>query len=92
MAKLKFDRIVRILGQKGEKITVPADEVWKGTLLYGGELFMNDNRLESVNSISSGGKYMFNPILPNIILGGGTKFYSASSFGTSFTGVAFKVI
>lgn len=74
MAKLKFDRTLNIKTKPGEKVTVPNDEVWKGALVYNSELRINDNTIESVHSASSGGKYMFNPILPNIILGGAQFF------------------
>lgn len=93
MAKLKFDRTLNIKTKPGEKVTVPNDEVWKGAIVYNSELRINDNTIESVHSASSDGKYMFNPILPNIILGGGTIFYEKSQYGgTVFTGLAFKVI
>lgn len=74
MAKLKFDRTLNIKTEPGEKITVPNDEVWKGAIVYNSELRINNNTIESVHSTSSGGKYMFNPILPNIILGGAQFF------------------
>lgn len=74
MAKLKFDRTLNIKTKPGEKVTVPNDEVWKGAIVYNSELCINDNTIESVHSTSSGDKYMFNPILPNIILGGGHIF------------------
>lgn len=93
MAKIKFDRVLNITTKPGEKITVPSDEIWKGSVLYGSTLDINGNRIESVYSPSSNGKYLFNPILPNTILGGGTIFFSTSSnYGTVFTGIAFKVI
>lgn len=92
MAKLKFDRIVNIKLKVGEKGTVPDDEVWKGTLTYTSQLKINDNTMESYFSPSSGGKYGVNPILSNIILGGGAIFSPQSSGTGSFTGVAFKVI
>lgn len=75
MAKLKFDRTLNIKTEPGEKVTVPNDEVWKGALVYNSELRINNiTTIESVHSASSGGKYMFNPILPNIILGGAQFF------------------
>lgn len=93
MAKLKFDRSINIKTKPGEKVTVPNDEVWKGTIFYATQLDLNGNRIESIKSPSSGGAYLFNPMISNITLGGGTIFFSTSSYnGTVFTGVAFKVI
>lgn len=94
MAKLKFDRGLKIQLKLREKGIVPDDEVWKGTLTYTPQIEINGTQIESIMSPSSGGKYLFNPILLNIILGGGTVFTpeGVSSGRATFTGVAFKVI
>lgn len=75
MAKIKFDRVLSITTKPGEKITVPSDEIWKGSVLYTSTLYVNGNFIESIYSASSNGKYLFNPILPNTILGG-VRFFT----------------
>ncbi len=75
MAKLKFDRALNIKTKPGEKVTVPNDEVWKGTIFYATQLDLNGNRIESIKSPSSGGAYLFNPMISNITLGG-ARFFS----------------
>lgn len=80
MAKLKFDRIVRIVTKTQEKIIVPDDEVWKGTLGWRDNLCLNEIE------IADGSQN--NRVAPNVILGGAAIIYSKCIF----TGVAFKVI
>ena len=62
MAKLKFDRIVRIVTRTQEKIIVPDDEVWKGTMGWNDNLYLNDI------TVADGSQN--NRIAPNVILGG----------------------
>lgn len=80
MAKLKFDRIVRIVTRTQEKIIVPDDEVWKGTIGWNDNLYLNDI------TVADGSQN--NRIAPNVILGGGTQI----SGKCTITGVAFKII
>lgn len=62
MAKLKFDRIVRIVTRTQEKIIVPDDEVWKGTMGWNDNLYLNDI------TVADGSQN--NRMAPNVILGG----------------------
>lgn len=90
MAKIKFDRVLNIILKKDEIMNVPNDEVWKGALVYGSEISINEMPIQSVNSLANT-RYMVSPIFPNIMLGGGTKINPNGS-GATFTGIAFKVI
>lgn len=65
MAKLKFDRIVRIVTRTQEKIIVPDDEVWKGTMGWNDNLYLNDI------TVADGSQN--NRMAPNVILGGVLK-------------------
>lgn len=69
MAKIKFDRVLNISLKKDEIMNVPNDEVWKGALVYGSEISINEMPIQSVNSLAST-RYMVSPIFPNIMLGG----------------------
>lgn len=62
MAKLKFDRIVNITLGRDQRTAVPIDEVWKGTLGWQDNLYLNDIE------IASGSQN--NRIAPNTTLGG----------------------
>ena len=88
MAKLKFDRIVNITLGRDEKSAVPIDEVWKGTLGWNDNLYLNDI------TVADGSQN--NRIAPNVILWGGGKLNYGSAGGyahqISFTGVAFKIV
>ncbi|MET3616718.1 hypothetical protein ABID14_000338 [Peptoniphilus olsenii] len=93
MAKLKFDRSLNINIKLREKITVPYNEVWKGTITYSEGLYINGNYMRSSSSTLADSKYVANPILLNIILGGGATFHGIiDDIGVTFTGLAFKVI
>lgn len=88
MAKLKFDRVVNITLGRDQRTVVPIDEVWKGTLGWHDNLYLND--------IEIAGGSQNNRVAPNVTLGGGAKLNSGSagqySNQISFTGVAFKVV
>ena len=73
MAKLKFDRIVNITLGRDEKSVVPRDEVWKGTLGWHDNLYLNEIE------IASGSQN--NRIAPNTTLGGGVKLNYGSAEG-----------
>lgn len=62
MAKLKFDRVVNITLGRDQRTAVPIDEVWKGTLGWHDNLYLNDIE------IASGSQN--NRIAPNTTLGG----------------------
>lgn len=65
MANLKFDRKLNSTLKKDESITVPANEVWKGTIISG-----RDSTIEyEINGISKFGGQ--EPC--NIFLGGGAS-------------------
>lgn len=80
MAKLKFDRNIKISLNKDDKVDVPKDEIWKGTLICGGTSSIEFKTIAYDSVYSSG-------IYSNAMLGGGTSLK-----GLAFTGVAFKVV
>lgn len=80
MAKLKFDRNIKISLNKDDRVDVPKDEIWKGTLICGDASSIEYNPIDYGSAYSS-------RIYSNAMLGGGTLLK-----GLAFTGVAFKVV
>lgn len=79
MAKLKFDRVIKITLGTNNSTTVPSDEVWKGTILVSGlKTKVNGFGVSTENTSSA----------HSIMLGGGSSIQGDGSF----TGIAFKVI
>lgn len=79
MAKLKFDRNIKISLSNDDRVEVPKDEIWKGTLIFGSG--------SSIEFKTIAHESFTNGISPNSILGGGTTLK-----GLVFTGIAFKVV
>lgn len=80
MAKLKFDRNILLKLDTNNSTSVPSDEVWKGTLLYGSDSSVQYRTISLDSRFSNG-------ISLNVILGGGTQLENVV-----FTGVVFKVV
>lgn len=71
MAKLKFDRSINLELKKGDSVTVPNDEVWKGFLLSATDGW-EYNQYSNLNNIQlkQGGTNTENGNLGSVILGG----------------------
>lgn len=79
MAKLKFDRTVNLNLESNDTVTVPNNEVWRGSLFTAGSFAeVNGRNIETKNNAS----------VPVLTLGGGATLKGMCSF----TGVAFKII
>lgn len=70
MAKLKFDRNIKISLSNDDRVEVPKDEIWKGTLIFGSG--------SSIEFKTIAHESFTNGISPNSILGGG---YNTERFG-----------
>ena len=81
MAKLKFDRQININLKDEEKIKVPTDEIWKGTILCRRGSHING---KDVLASSVVGQYA---ISDGTYLTGGTTMD-----GLMFNGLVFKVV
>lgn len=79
MAKLKFDRNIKISLGKDDRVDVPKDEIWKGTLICG-DVSSIEFKTIAYETFTYG-------ISPNSIIGGGTTLK-----GLVFTGIVFKVV
>ena len=81
MAKLKIDRSINLDIEKGESVTVPADEVWK--------ISAHECEYFSINGHKPAfGNATVQPFAYTI--GGGTRL--SGTYSVAITGVAFKVI
>lgn len=92
MAKLKFDRAVKLSFKENEKTTVPNDEVWRGTVTGKGGIVLDASGIGTGNTVGNG-------VITNVLLGGGSTVGAETKASSkdnpsqaSFTGVAFKVI
>lgn len=80
MSKLKFDRLINLSMSKGEAITIPKDEIWKGRF-YG----VNDYAVLYVN----GQKVLESDQELNCIEGATLRL---SESNVTIQGIAFKVV
>lgn len=91
MAKLKFDRAVKLTFKENEKTTVPNDEVWRGTVTGKDGIVLDSSTIGTGNTVGDG-------VITNVLLGGGstvgaeTRRSQDNPSQASFTGVAFKII
>ena len=91
MAKLKFDRGLKLTFNQNEKATVPSDEVWRGTITGKSGIVLDGSGIGTGNNVGIG-------VIPNVLLGGGstvgaeTKASQTIASQATFTGVAFKII
>lgn len=92
MAKLKFDRGLKLTFSQNEKTTVPNDEVWRGTVTGKNGIILNSSSIGTGNNVGNG-------VITNVLLGGGSTVGAETKASSkdnpsqaSFTGVAFKVV
>ena len=63
MAKLKFDRAVKLTFKENEKTTVPSDEVWRGTITGKSGIVLDGSGIGTGNNVGNG-------VITNVLLGG----------------------
>lgn len=78
MAKLKFDRSIKISLDKDDRVDVPKDEIWKGTLICGDASSIEFKTI-AYETFTYG-------ISPNSIIGGGHNTERLDFYRDSFQG------
>lgn len=63
MAKLKFDRGLKLTFKQNEKTTVPNDEVWRGTVTGKDGIVLDSSTIGTGNNVGNG-------VITNVLLGG----------------------